>query len=866
MVHLTQAAEVFPVVLGLVVRGAILLALAGVVAFAVRRASAAARHLVWVAAMVGLLVLPVAGVVAPELRVPVPARLLPASQATGVAVGAVPREVTPWEEANSVLPSNEAVPRVAAERPVGSGEGGLSGTAAATYRVGDEGAESPAAKPDAPDEVGAPPANGRAAGGAAPGVPLAVWLTAVWVLGALVLLARVAGGLAAIRRLGGRLPQLEAPRIVHRANRLASRVGVRSFRLLEGDGDAMPMTFGTREPAIVLPSTARTWSAERLDAVLLHELAHISRRDILSQLAAEVARAIHWVNPLAWLAIRRLEAEREHACDDVALAQGARASSYAAELLGLAQRYRAGTARRAALAMARPGPLSRRLRAVLDDGRRRSELARGLAWKAAALAAVVVVPLAALVPDGAEAAPMEPDGAGPASAEEEAPPFDVTPGVAVQDPTCIAGRGEWDSIQSRSNNGRRTVVLERPGCQLEVRFEGDIEFDAAGTGIARMSQDARLTVEEDDGRMTRSLEVVPGAGGRPAFDYRENRNRQEFDAGARQWYQAVMLGLSRATGFLAEARVQAMLDQGGVESVLQELGQLHTDLAYARHVEALLQRADLDEAETRALIRGSADRVDSDHYLAGILQAVAEHQQMTGGTLDDFVRATARLDSDHYRTQALSTALTSGRLSDDQVAMVIQAAGEMDSDHYRTEILVAVADRYALEPGFRQLYLQSTAAMDSDHYRTQVLNRLLDRNDLSADEKAAVLESATMLESDHYRTELLSNVAQQGLGEPALHEAFFRVAAGLESDHYYREAMGLLIREPVSDEMLVTVLEAAARQLDSDHYKADLLLAVLEGRSLDGRVREAFLGAMDSLGSEHYRGQVASALLQAEAR
>ena len=63
-----------------------------------------------------------------------------------------------------------------------------------------------------------------------------------------------------------------------------------------------------------------------MQAVLLHELAHLRRRDPLWQLVAHCGLALHWFNPLAWFAVRRLRIEQERACDDFVLRAGIRAS------------------------------------------------------------------------------------------------------------------------------------------------------------------------------------------------------------------------------------------------------------------------------------------------------------------------------------------------------------------------------------------------------------------------------------------------------------------------------------------------------------------------------------------------------------
>ena len=75
-----------------------------------------------------------------------------------------------------------------------------------------------------------------------------------------------------------------------------------------------------------MPEDADRWPLERLRIVLLHELAHVKRRDCLTHVLAQLACALHWFNPLAWMAARHIRTERERACDDLVLACGTRGS------------------------------------------------------------------------------------------------------------------------------------------------------------------------------------------------------------------------------------------------------------------------------------------------------------------------------------------------------------------------------------------------------------------------------------------------------------------------------------------------------------------------------------------------------------
>jgi TonB family protein len=165
-------------------------------------------------------------------------------------------------------------------------------------------------------------------------------------------------------------------------------------RALESPGAAVPMTWGTLRPVVLLPEEARYWPGERLHAVVLHELIHVRRHDLLAQLAAQVACCTYWFHPLVWLAARELRKERERACDDAVLAGGVAAPDYAGHLLDLARVLVERRSLADAPAMAETGDLEERVRAVLDGSRNRTPLSRRLAAGVAALTCVLVLPVA----------------------------------------------------------------------------------------------------------------------------------------------------------------------------------------------------------------------------------------------------------------------------------------------------------------------------------------------------------------------------------------------------------------------------------------------------------------------------------------
>jgi TonB family protein len=179
---------------------------------------------------------------------------------------------------------------------------------------------------------------------------------------------------------------------------LAQSLGVRrDVALLEIPSGGMPLSFGVIHPAIFLPADAREWSEDRRRVVMLHELAHVRRGDLATQLIARVAVSLFWWNPLAWMAMREFVKERERAADDLVLTAGESATAYASQLLAIARSMQTMPVLiSAAVAMARPSQLEGRLMAILDARTNRRSPGPRAPLAAAALAIAIVAPFAAL--------------------------------------------------------------------------------------------------------------------------------------------------------------------------------------------------------------------------------------------------------------------------------------------------------------------------------------------------------------------------------------------------------------------------------------------------------------------------------------
>jgi beta-lactamase regulating signal transducer with metallopeptidase domain len=351
-------------------KSAVLLAAAGALGLAIRRSSAAARHLVWSLAMAGSLALPVVALSMPSWSWPI----LP----TEVSVLSLPVAPTPIH----IVPPGTLVQEFTAEadrdRPKTSREDPKKITRSAP----------------APGIVDTPTSPAASKNAARPPVG---WLVIVWATGVMWILAIPLVGRLALLPIVRSAGSSDARVWRDLAHQLAGQLGLRRVRFLRSDRAVMPMTWGLLRPVILLPGEADGWPRDRLHDVLLHELAHVRRLDCLTQVIAQVSCALYWFNPLAWLASRQMRKERERACDDVVLRAGARPSDYAGHLLEIARGLRSARAVSfAALSMARPSQLEGRVLSVLDPSRRRSGLSRTVVGLGVIASVAMILPLASI--------------------------------------------------------------------------------------------------------------------------------------------------------------------------------------------------------------------------------------------------------------------------------------------------------------------------------------------------------------------------------------------------------------------------------------------------------------------------------------
>lgn len=181
------------------------------------------------------------------------------------------------------------------------------------------------------------PATVRAAVTGAWPAPFLPWVVAIWLAGSLAFWVRLMGGWVVAARMRSMLVRSAPPVWQRNLGRLGARIGLsRPVRLLVSALVQAPVVVGWLRPVVLVPVGALAGlPAEQMEALLLHELAHIRRHDYLVNILQGVAEALLFYHPAIWWVSGHLRDERELCCDDVAASATGDVLLYARALAGL---------------------------------------------------------------------------------------------------------------------------------------------------------------------------------------------------------------------------------------------------------------------------------------------------------------------------------------------------------------------------------------------------------------------------------------------------------------------------------------------------------------------------------------------------
>ncbi len=164
------------------------------------------------------------------------------------------------------------------------------------------------------------------------------WIAWLWLAGVCVFALRIAFGVLALEHLRRRSLGALPVALVARFGALGARLGIRrEVRFCECRLVSVPAVIGLFRPIVLVPMRALTGlSAEQLEAVIAHELGHIKRLDVIANFFQVIAETLFFFHPAVWWLNKRIRADREDCCDDIAVNATGGSVGYARALATMA--------------------------------------------------------------------------------------------------------------------------------------------------------------------------------------------------------------------------------------------------------------------------------------------------------------------------------------------------------------------------------------------------------------------------------------------------------------------------------------------------------------------------------------------------
>ncbi|HEX8843891.1 MAG TPA: M56 family metallopeptidase [Pyrinomonadaceae bacterium] len=532
-----------------------------------------------------------------------------------------------------------------------------------------------------------------------------------------------------------------------------------------------PLVLGLRKKVILFPERlGDDLTVDEFDQVLLHELAHVRRFDDWSNLFQRLVEAVLFFHPIVlWLG-RQLDAEREIACDQWAVARTGGHRSYAtclAKLFELTKSHSSPLLAHGAITAR--SHLSRRIEAILKSKRNSAPRLAVLSLLIPlALLFVMLIqlgrisPVIAVTAPGTSATEAEQTSLAGATHLEQSRPPDV--GINI-----------WPGNLTRGiETGGEVQLLSGAAAMTPMARENSASDDSLG-----------LPATQGGATQTHSWpEIVEASGNissvatQPIFLFSPaDGQRQEISS------NLVQVSMSDPPAVQEQRTSSATLssDEGPLPAdFFEKVAALGNSGSQRELLSALLKRRGLSrETFIKSLV--AAKSIDSDGEKAEFLVSAA--RLCTGETevLNAYFNAVSSIDSAGERRRVLSALLTLKGHDQGILIRTLKAAAPIDSDGEKAELLVKAASLYTIGSSPLDAFLDAVSSISSSAEQRRALTALLRQRNLTSEVAIQTVRFARRISSDGEKAEFLVRVTEICPANDGLLSAYMATASSIHS-------------------------------------------------------------------------------------
>lgn len=723
----------------------------------------------------------------------------------------------------------------------------------------------------------------------------------VWFGGVVILSLRLFTGWLWVRRVRthGVLPAELAWNQV--AQRLARKLHIsRAITLFESTLVDVPTVVGWLKPVVLMPVSALGGLApEQLEVILAHELAHIRRHDYAVNLLQTLVETLLFYHPAVWWLSRRVRAERENCCDDLAVALCGDPVAYANALADLETlRSTEPSVRRlnrTALA-ATGGSLVHRVRRLLGAP---AHTSIGPVWLAGTVALVVIACFAFSV-DGVRA--QQTDRSAQTSSESAATQATASDDAAraqeaiaraateaQAEAAAAAERAKASMIRLESREERRAENAQAQLARTQAKLVMERQQLDAGLATRANVRAAEAATRAASAQLAATEQQLTGTA---VAMQRESTAAEANAVASAAAAVAVVSGASQSVhlsqtdssgnwvwsnnGEKLEVTYSGTFDFSDDDSDITQISpggmfRISDGAWFGRHSVEL--REHNGQIERHYYVNGSErpfepegrqwlhDNLPKFVRNTGIAAPARVARFLKSGGVPAVLSEISRVDGSYvkgiyYRELFKQASLTPSQYRD----VMAQASREMrGSDYALGQLLIAIADKLPNDAGSRDAYFAAAGSLSSSYETRQVYTQMLKRGPVSDQTLVGILEHVGTMNSDYDRSELLRAILAQQPLDDRTNRPFFSAMAGLHSDYERQRVLSAALERSRDRATLEAVLTEAAT-INGSYEKSMLLQEVLKSSSVEGPLRAPFFAAVNGLNSSYERGRVLKAV------
>ena len=744
----------------------------------------------------------------------------------------------------------------------------------------------------------------------------------MWLAGVAVLSVRLLAGCLWIRRLRVRGLTPGSDTLTRIAARLARQMHIRrSVALFESALVDVPTVIGCLTPIVLLPVSAVTaLSPQQLEAILAHELAHIRRHDYAVNLLQTFVETLLFYHPAVWWLSRRIRAERENCCDDLAVSLCGDPVAYAGALADL-ESLRRGSANERARRVpasagvtlaATGGSLVHRVRRLL--GVPASHADRGPVWIAGSAVLVLLFGIA-IAAEGLRQPPavspvLPSSSAVPRVAAVPTSPAPLAAAIG-QNPAAVAqadtpALAQVDEELSALEKAREEVLRAQETADGKDRAHLLALANMLRTQAEHLNRQISALVRAEAPALAGALVEMPAAQQARARAIRAQIETLNAARAAALAQAADSTRNAAALAATAHAIAAARVDPAPVQGessgnwVWSNNGE-KLEVSYSGRFEFTDDDADVRTISPGGFIRIAdagangrhsvemrerAGSIDRKYYVNGSERPFEpEGRQWLRDNLPRLIRNSglgadrrvarflksggpaavlaeiSKIDGSYAKRVYFTELFKQASLNAEQYRQaMVQASREVTSDYDLATLLISIADRLPADDASRAAYFTAASGIHSDYEIERVYSTMLKRGSVAPGVLAGILERAGSIGSDYQLSQLLRQIVAQQPLDDRTRPLFFKALATVQSDYERHRILSAAIASKAGD--VATLAEALTRAADlrSDYEAAGFLLELVPQNGAEGTLRSPFFAVVDRVGSTYDRGRVLQAV------